>query len=105
MMVTVLDKIESGWIRLDWRDWLVRYKLDTDQLETILDIVDNFKRNRRAKDIVICRVDRIPAYVCAYRGDWRELLDWICDRAAEREDYEVCQRILGIQNGISYEQV
>jgi hypothetical protein len=97
MITSVLKKIESGWVRLDWRDYIGKVKLTDDDLETIVDLVDNFKANRKAKDIVICKYQFLPAYVCVIKEDFGKLLDWICEESIRRERYETCSRIMGIK--------
>jgi hypothetical protein len=105
MITTVLKKIESGWVRLDWSDYIDRLNLSQSDLETIVDLINNFKRNRKAKDIVICKYRYLPAYVCVEKGDFVRLLDWICSESIRREWYETCQRIMVIKKEMGYEQV
>lgn len=105
MITTVLKKIESGWIRLDWSDYIDRLNLSQSDLETIVDLVNNFKRNRKAKDIVICKYRYLPAYVCVEKREFGKLLDWICTESIRREWYETCQRIMVIKKEMGYEQI
>lgn len=104
MNITVLNKIESGWIKLDWSEWIDRIKLSDNDLETILDIIDNFKGNKRTKEIVICRFKYLSAYVTVGRPDYVKLLDWIYDRLIERELYEKCNTVLNIKTKL-YDKV
>lgn len=97
MITSVLKKIESGWIRLDWSEWIDRARLSDDDLDTIVDLIDNFKRNRKAKDIVICKYRFLPAYICVEKKQFADLLDWICSESIRRERYETCQRIMEIK--------
>ena len=105
MITTVLKKIESGWVRLDWSDYIDRLNLSQSDLETIVDLINNFKRNRKAKDIVICKYRFLPAYICVVKSDFTKLLDWICSEAIRREWYETCQRIMEIKKEMGYDKV
>jgi hypothetical protein len=100
MITSVLKKIESGWIRLDWAEYIHRLKLSGDDLETIVDLVDNFKRNRKAKDIVITKYRFLPGYVCVVKPEFGKLLDWIYEECIKREKYETCGRILEVKKGL-----
>jgi len=105
MITSVLKKIESGWVRLDWSDYMDRLNLTDDQLDTIVNTLDNFKRNRKAKDLVICKYRYLPAYVCVEKREFPKLLDWICSESIHRESYEICQKIMRIKKEMGYEQV
>jgi hypothetical protein len=100
MITSVLKKIESGWIRLDWAEYIQRLKLSDDDLETIVDLVDNFKRNRKAKDIVVAKYRFLPGYICVIKPEFGELLNWIYEESIRRERYETCQRILEVKKGL-----
>ena len=100
MITSVLKKIESGWIRLDWHDYIQKLKLSDDELETIVDLIDNFKKNRKAKDIVICKYRFLPAYICVLKSEFGQLLEWINQECIRRERYETCGRILEIKKSI-----
>ena len=105
MITSVLKKIESGWIRLNWSDYIDRLNLSQSDLETIIDLINNFKRNRKAKDIVICKYRFLPAYICVEKSEFNRLLDWINRKAISNEWYETCQRIMVIKKEMGYEQV
>lgn len=97
MMTSVLKKIESGWVRIDWSETIDRLNLSQSDLETIVDLIDNFKKNRKAKDLVICKYRYLPAYVCVEKKEFGKLLDWICSESIRKEWYETCQRIMEIK--------
>ncbi len=97
MITSVLKKIESGWIRLDWQDYIDKLPLTDSDLETVVDLIDNFKLNRKAKDIAICKYRFLPGYVCVVKAEFGKLLDWICSESIRRERYETCQRIMEIK--------
>ena len=105
MMTSVLKKIESGWVRVDWSEAVDHLNLSQSELDTIVDLVNNFKRNRRAKDIVICKYKYLPAYVCVEKKEFGRLLDWICSESIRKEWYETCQRIMDIKKEMGYEQI
>jgi hypothetical protein len=97
MNITVLNKIESGWVKLDWSEWIDRLTLSDKDLETIIDTIDNFKRNRRARELVLCKFKYLSAYVTVERNEYGALLDKICGILISRELYEGCQRIMKIK--------
>lgn len=103
MITSVLKKIESGWIRLDWADYINLIRLTTNELETIVDLINNFKRNRKAKDIVICKYRYLPVYICVVKKSFPDLLNWIYTESIRRESYETCQRIMEIKKEMGYE--
>jgi len=97
MNITVLNKIESGWVKLDWSEWIDRVVLSDADLDSIIDVIDNFKRNRRAKEVAVCKFKYMPAYVTVVRKDYGALLDKICEILISRELYEGCQRIIKLK--------
>ena len=100
MITSVLDKIESAWIRLDWREYVDRLKLTPEQIESVIETIDTFKRNRKAKDLIIFKYRQMPAYVCVVREEFGELLDWFYAECIKRESYEICQKIVDIKKVI-----
>lgn len=92
MNIKALNKLESAWLRLDWREWLVDRILSSKELMELVDIVDVFKTNRQTKDLVIAKLKFHPAYVCVSREEYVEFLDWICNRCIESELYECCAK-------------
>lgn len=98
MNIKVLEKLESGWIKYDWRDCIDSIKLNMKDLETIIDLIDNFKSNRSAKELVLFRYKFLPAYITIEKGEYSDLLDWVYGKFIEREAYESCKRILDIKS-------
>jgi hypothetical protein len=98
MNIKVLDKLESGWIKLNWSDYIDMIKLSHNDLETIVDLVDNFKGNRSAKEIVLFRYKYLPAYITITRSQYPALLNWVYDRFIDKEYYESCKRIVDIKS-------
>ena len=97
MNITVLNKLESGWVKLNWSEWIDRIALSDKDLESMIDMIDNFKRNRRARELVLCKFKYMPAYVTVERNEYGALLDKICGILISRELYEGCQRIIEIK--------
>lgn len=97
MNTKVLEKLESGWIKLNWRDCIEKLRLSHSDLETIVDLIDNFKGNRSAKEIVLFRYKYLPAYITIARSEYSKLLDWVYARFIDKEYYESCKRIVDIK--------
>ena len=97
MNVTILNKLERGWIRMNWKSAISRNKLSTEQLEALVDKVDNFKSNRSAKEIILYKYKVIPIYVTIYREEYPQLLEYLLNRFVEMEQYEICSRIVKLQ--------
>ena len=97
MNVTILSKLERGWIRMSWKSAIRRNKLSAEQLEALVDKVDNFKSNRSAKEIILYKYKVVPIYVTIYREEYPQLLEYLLSRFVEIEKYEVCSRIVKLQ--------
>ena len=96
MNISVLEKLEKGWVKLNWLDHI--HKVHIDDLETIVDLIDNFKTNKGAKELVLFKFKGLPIYVTIVRYDYVQLLDLIYDKFIEKEMYESCKRIINIKN-------
>lgn len=97
MNVTILNKLERGWVRMSWKSAIRRNKLSVEDLEALIDKVDNFKSNRSAKEIILYKYKVLPIYVTIYREEYPQLLEYLLSRFVEIEKYEVCSRILKLQ--------
>ena len=97
MNVTILSKLERGWIRMSWKSAIRRNKLSAEQLEALVDKVDNFKSNRSAKEIILYKYKVVPIYVTIYREEYPQLLEYLLSRFVQIEKYEVCSRIVKLQ--------
>ena len=97
MNVTILNKLERGWVRMNWKLAIRRNKLSTEQLEALVDKVDNFKSNRSAKEIILYKYKVLPIYVTIYREEYPQLLEYLLSRFVETEQYELCSRIVKLQ--------
>ena len=94
MNITVLDKLEKGFIKFDWKRYINRYNLSTKQLERIIDKIEAFAENDTVSELVLFKLDSQPIYITVEVGSYNPLLDWITKRLLITEDYELCSRIL-----------
>lgn len=92
----VLQTLEKGYIRLDWKEYIYRVYLNTEHLNTIVEMISNFKANRGANELVIFRFTDIPAYVMIRREEYPTILEWIKDELVKREVYETCKTIMDL---------
>ena len=93
MNSTKLSKLEKGYIQLDWKEYINRVELTKDHMETIIDMIDVFKNNKSAKELVVFRFQGIPAYITIKREEFKELLDWMYKHMLNNEFFENCKRI------------
>ena len=93
MNLTALQKLERNYIQLDWKDYINRVELTKDHMETIIDMIDVFKHNKGANELVIFRFEGIPAYITIKRDEYVELLDWIYNKMLHNEFFENCKRV------------
>lgn len=100
MNITVIEKLEKGWIKADWKEYLHRAKLGKEDLFEILDKVERFKSNRSAKEIILFRYKGLPVYVTISRSEYPQLLDWLMDRFLREEWYEGCSKCATIKKSI-----
>lgn len=100
MNITVIEKLEKGWIKGDWKEYLHRAKLGKEDLFEILDKVERFKSNRSAKEIILFRYKGLPVYVTISRSEYPQLLDWLMDRFLREEWYEGCSKCTTIKKSI-----
>jgi hypothetical protein len=100
MNVTVIEKLEKGWIKMNWKDYIHRVQLSKDDLFELVDKIDRFKGNRSAKEIILFRYKTLPIYVTIERKEYKEFLDWLLAHFIEREWYEGCLKVTKIQSKI-----
>ena len=93
MNSSALSKLEKSYIQLDWKDYINRVELTREHMETIIDMIDVFKSNKSAEEIVIFRFKGIPAYITIKRDEYGQLLDWMYQRMLHNEFFENCGRI------------
>lgn len=98
MNIKVLDKIESAWISWDWKDSIDRIWFTDDQLDTLYSTIANFRSNRGAKELALCKYQRLPVYITIVKSEYGEFLDWLYERCIDRELYELCKRIVELKS-------
>jgi hypothetical protein len=94
MNITVLDKLEKGFVKFDWKRYINRYHLTTKQLEVLIDKIENFAENDTVSELVLFKLDSQPIYVTVTKDSYELLLDCITQRLLLTENYELCSRIL-----------
>lgn len=98
MNITVLEKLEKGWITLDWNTHLDRVQLSAKNLSELVDKLDNWKSNRKCMEIVLIKYNKLPAYITIHRSDFKSMADWLLAKLSRLELYEECIRIQKIYN-------
>ena len=93
MNITALQKLEKGYIQLDWKSYIHKIELSREHMETIIDLIDVFKFNKKTDELVIFRFQGIPAYITIPKTEYKELLDWMYERMIRYEFFENCKRI------------
>jgi hypothetical protein len=93
MNISALQKLEKGYIKLDWKSYIHKIELSKEHMETIIDLIDVFKFNKNTKELVIFRFEGIPAYITIPRTEYKELLDWMHETMIRYEFFENCKRI------------
>lgn len=91
MNINVLNKLESGYVKLHWKTQC--HKFNIDDLETIVDIIDNFKSKSNVKELIISKFKIVPAYVYIKKSDYVPILKWVFVQYIKEEMYEKCSRI------------
>jgi hypothetical protein len=97
MNVKVLDKIESAWVYFDWKTVVNRIQFSNDHLDTLIGMIENFYKNRGAKELVVFKYQHLPAYAVLPKSEYGEFLDWLQSACLVREMYEDCVRIQEIK--------
>jgi len=98
MNVSVLNKLEKGWISLDWSIYLVRMNLNSKQLSELVDKLDNWKSNKSCKSIILVKYKVLPAYIILNRTDFKKMGKYLMDIMVKKEMYEECARLQSIMN-------
>jgi hypothetical protein len=98
MNISVLEKLEKGWIQLDWSKYLIRMNLTEKQLIELIDKIDNWKSNKSVKTIILMRYKTLPAYIILNRSEFKTISNYLMDILVRREMYEECARLQMIIN-------
>jgi hypothetical protein len=98
MNVSILDKLEKGWISLDWSKYLIKMNLTESQLSELIDKLDNWKSNKSCKSIILMKYKVLPAYIILNRSDFKRFSIFLLEILTKREMYEECARISKISN-------
>lgn len=98
MNVTILDKLEKGWVSLDWNVYLPKVKLTNKNLSELVDKLDNWKSNRRCKEIILIKYKSMPVYVTLKRNEFKKMGEWLMNKLTELEMYEECAKLHSIKN-------
>lgn len=93
MNVKVLDKLEKSYIKLDWSEVIENVKFSIKDMQSIVDTINAFKKNKSAKEIVICKYKNIPAYVTVKKEEFGDVLEHIKIKFINLELYEQCKII------------
>ena len=98
MNITVLDKLEKGWVSLEWKTYLPKTNLSNQNLSELVDKLDNWKSNRNCKEIILIKYKSMPAYITLKREDFKSMGNWLMGRLTELEMYEECAKLHSIKN-------
>jgi hypothetical protein len=98
MNISVLNKLEKGWILLDWNKYLNRINLTPKNLTELVDKLDNWKSNKKCKEIILIKYKKLPVYITIHRSEFKRMADWLLVRLSNLEIYEECARIQKIYN-------
>ena len=98
MNISVLDKLEKGSILLDWNKHLKRVYLTPKDLSELVDKLDNWKSNKKCKEIILIKYQKLPVYITIHRSEFKRMADWLLNRLSGLEIYEECARIQKIYN-------
>jgi hypothetical protein len=97
MNVKVLDKIEKSYVKLDWLEVIDTLKLTVKDMDNMVDILNTFKKNKSAKEIVICKYKNTPFYITIRKEEFVDLLEFIKNKFIDLELYEKCKIVEDIK--------
>lgn len=100
MNLSVLNTLERGYVKLHWYDYIERVHLTVEHLETIVEMIDNFKSNKSAQELIVFRFENIPAYITIKKSEYSHLLNWIHERALILEVYSLCKKIMDVKKSL-----
>jgi hypothetical protein len=97
MNISVLQKLEKGYITFDWNR-LDKIPLSPKTLSEFVDKLDNWKSNKKCEEIILVKYKNIPAYITLKRTDFKVMGEWLMEKLKELELYEDCHRLHKIWN-------
>jgi len=98
MNITVLEKLEKGWISLEWMKYLHKVNMSKQNLSELVDKLDNWKSNKKCKEIILIKYKSMPVYITLKREDFKSMGKWLMSRLTELEMYEECAKLHSIKN-------
>jgi len=98
MNITFLEKLEKGWISLEWRKYLHKVNMSKQNLSELVDKLDNWKSNKKCKEIILIKYKSMPVYITLKREDFKSMGKWLMSRLTELEMYEECAKLHSIKN-------
>lgn len=98
MNITILEKLEKGWISLDWNVYLPKVRLTNKNLSQLVDKLDNWKSNKKCNEIILVKYKKLPAYITLKREDFKSMSIWLLGRLTQLEMYEECSKLHSIKN-------
>jgi hypothetical protein len=93
MNAKVLSSLERSYIQLDWKEYISKIEMNTEQMVKIIDLIEVFKKIKGTKELVVFRFEGVPAYVTVKKEEYSSILDWIHQRMLDFEIFEQCKRI------------
>ena len=100
MNISVLKKLKSGWISLDWSENLNRVHLTSKNISELIDKLDKWKSNKSCKTIILIKYKVLPAYITLNRSDFKNLANHLMGVMVKKEMYEECARLQLIINDL-----
>jgi len=100
MNISALNKLEKGYVKWDWKEYIRRASLTPKDLERVLDTIDNFKSNRGAKELVLFKLKNSSFYITISKREYSDLLKWLNEQFLNIEMYEHCSKVKEIQSKI-----
>lgn len=98
MNVSILEKLEKGWISVEWKTHLPKVNLSNKNLSELVDKLDNWKSNRKCKEIILIKYKSMPVYITLKRDEFKSMGEWLMERLTKLEMYEECAKLHSIKN-------
>lgn len=98
MNITVLEKLEKGWVSLEWNRYLPNVKLSKSNLSELVDKLNNWKGNKKCKEIILIKYKSLPVYITLKRTEFKPFSLWLMGELTKIEMYEECAKLHSISN-------